>query len=274
MILVEGVGAVGIGAASCGRCQSRRGQSRHRCRGRQNRHHQSVRRPRRKSRRGSPRREPATTATEAAAAEAAAPVETAAAEAAPATAERDGGLVRDRAHAAIAAPASSDQANLFPFTNCLFIDFLPSATWQPRPSRTGSSRVPGGKSGVNTGSAMRGAKSQSLKTAVNCGCAGLRLIGDDQLARCRLRPVLDPDLPVDVLLDEGKGAASSCRSRRSDPDRNRIGYSRARSCRDRYRESRRAAGRNPISGRNSSSMRRSRAAPPRSHRTASQGRRA
>jgi hypothetical protein len=32
--------------------------------------------------------------------------------------------------------------------------------------------VPGGSSGMNTAWSMRGMKSQSLKTAVNCGCEG------------------------------------------------------------------------------------------------------
>src|SRR5271165_2755599 len=36
----------------------------------------------------------------------------------------------------------------------------------------GTLTVPCGNSGVNTGSAIRGAKSQSVKTAENCGCPG------------------------------------------------------------------------------------------------------
>ena len=125
-------------------------------------------------------------------------------------ATRDGAFGADREAAAIAAPASSATASFLlvgriawssTFSRLLF-DAMPAAL-----SRTGSSSVPGGTSGANTGSAMRGAKSQSVKTAVNCGCAGCVLVGDHQLAGRQLRPVFDPDLPVDVLLDKGERTA-------------------------------------------------------------------
>src|SRR5271166_1579182 len=38
---------------------------------------------------------------------------------------------------------------------------------------------------------------------------GLRLVGDDQLAGGWLRPAVDPDLPVDVLLHERERVAAS-----------------------------------------------------------------
>jgi len=74
-------------------------------------------------------------------------------------------------HMAVAVPANSARTTsfdpLFAWSSISSWCYFAAAT-----VANGIFCVPGGSSGVNTGSAMRGAKSQSLKTAVNCGCAG------------------------------------------------------------------------------------------------------
>jgi hypothetical protein len=71
------------------------------------------------------------------------------------------------------SPAMTEQgADWSRFGDGVFVIIILRCYFAAATVANGIFSVPGGSSGVNTASSIRGAKSQSLNTAVNCGCEG------------------------------------------------------------------------------------------------------